>query len=81
MTNRISFRYRKFLFALVMSGITSSIVLVVVLGLHGPVGAALFKAWLHTFPVVWPVVFVAILIIAPRVDRLLDCFVERAETR
>jgi hypothetical protein len=53
----------------------------VIISLHGSVGAAFVKAWLHAFLTAWPIVFVAILVIAPRVDRLLDVFVERAEAR
>jgi hypothetical protein len=81
MMNKISLKYRKPLFALVMSASTGLIVSGVIISLHGSVGAAFVKAWLHAFLTAWPIVFVAILVIAPRVDRLLDVFVERAEAR
>jgi hypothetical protein len=80
MTSKIPFRYRKPLFALLMSASTGLIVSAVILGLHGMAGTAFLTAWLHAFLTSWPIVFVAILAIAPRVDRLLDVFVERVES-
>ena len=81
MTSKIPYKYRKPLFALVMSASTGLIVSAVILSLHGMAGPAFLKAWLHAFLTAWPIVFVAILVIAPRVDRLLDVIVERAEVR
>jgi hypothetical protein len=75
MMNKMPLKYRKPLFALVMSASTGLIVSGVIISLHGVVGAAFIQAWLHAFLTAWPIVFVAILVIAPRVDRLLDVFV------
>jgi hypothetical protein len=79
MANKIPSRYRKPLFALVMSCSTGLIVSAVILTLHGVPGAVFLKVWMRAFMTAWPIVFVAIIVIAPRVDRLLDVFVERHE--
>ena len=75
MTNRIPSRYRGVLFALIMSCSTALIVSAVIIYLHGA-SQAFIKAWLTAFATAWPIVFVAILLIAPQVNRFLNLFVE-----
>ena len=79
MQKKISSRYRKPLFALVMSCSTGLIVSAVILALRGVPGPVFLRVWMQAFLIAWPVVFVAILVIAPRVDKVLDVFVERHE--
>lgn len=76
MTHKIAFRYRAFLFALIMSCSTSLIVSGTIIYLHTQSPAQFIKVWLSSFAIAWPVVFVAILIIAPLVNKLLNLFVE-----
>lgn len=75
MTNRIPSRYRGVLFALIMSCSTALIVSAIIIYLHGA-SQAFIKVWLTAFATAWPIVFVAILLIAPQVNRLLNLFVE-----
>ena len=75
MRNRIPARYRGILFALVMSCSTSMIVSAIIIHLHGS-HSAFIQTWLTAFITAWPIVFAAILVIAPQVDRLLNLFVE-----
>ena len=76
MTKRISYRYRVILFASIMSCSTAMIVSAIIIYLHGAQHTAFIKVWLTAFATAWPVVFVAILVIAPQVDRFLNLFVE-----
>jgi hypothetical protein len=76
MTKKISYRYRGILFALIMSCCTAMIVSAIVIALHESSHSAFIKAWLAAFVTAWPIVFVAILLIAPRVNEFLDLFVE-----
>jgi hypothetical protein len=72
MTRRISYRYRNVLFALIMSCTTSMIVSAIIIYLHGPSQNGFMKIWLSAFATAWPIVFLAILVIAPLVNKLLD---------
>lgn len=74
---RLHSRYRKPLFACVMSATTSLIVSVVILALRGVPAPLFLQQWGHAFITAWPVVFLAIILIAPRIDCLLDWVVER----
>jgi len=77
MTNLIPFRYRKIFFALIMSCCTALIVSGIIIFLHTGSYASFIKAWLTAFVTAWPIVFVAILVIAPQVDKFLNLFVEK----
>lgn len=72
-------RYRGILFALVMSCTTSLIVSAIILVMHGS-HHGFATAWLSAFLTAWPIVFAAILIIAPQVNRLLDQVMTEATT-
>jgi len=76
MTPKIPRKYRNFLFALVMSFNTSLIVSATIISLHTQSYAQFAKVWLPSFAIAWPLVLVAILIIAPLVNKLLNLFVE-----
>jgi Protein of unknown function (DUF2798) len=73
MMGKIPYRYKNQLFALVMSMFTSCIVSGVISLIFRPWNRQLFGVWGKSFVMAWPVVFVAILIIAPPVM----AFVER----
>jgi hypothetical protein len=75
MIRRISYRYRNILFALIMSCTTSMIVSALIIYLHGPSQNGFMKIWLSALATAWPIVFVAILVIAPLVNKLLDLVV------
>jgi hypothetical protein len=76
MTYRLPYRYRTVAFAAVMSLCTSMIVSGVLIGMHPRPGKSFLDIWPQAFLTAWPVVFVAILVIAPLVNRLLDRLVD-----
>lgn len=78
-TRKIAYRYRAMSFALVMSGCTALIVSGIIMSMHLPWDGRFAPAWLHAYFTAWPIVFIAIIVIAPRVNRLLDLFVESGD--
>lgn len=76
MVKKISFRYRTYCFALIMSFFTSMIVSATVIGLRVGFNAKFMQIWPSSFAIAWPIVFISILIIAPLVNKLLDHIVE-----
>jgi Protein of unknown function (DUF2798) len=76
MPNKISYRYRTLLFAFIMSGNTALIVSGIIIFLRIQPHTDFIQLWLKAFITAWPIVFVAILIIAPLVNKLLNLFVE-----
>ncbi len=76
MANKIAYRYRSEIFALIMSANTSLIVSGIIIFLRIQPYTNFLKMWLRAFIIAWPIVFVAILIIAPLVNKLLNLFVE-----
>ena len=61
-------RYRDATFALLMSFITGFIVSGIISLIHH----ATIAAWLKAFLIAWPLVFLSIITIAPRVSRFVD---------
>lgn len=76
MPKKIAYRYRTLLFAFIMSASTAMIVSGIIIAMHTKPHAQFFKQWLSAFITAWPIVFIAILIIAPLVNKLLNRFVE-----
>lgn len=76
MPKKIPVRYRVYCFALVMSFFTSMIVSATVIGWRTGTLEVFLHSWPSSFAIAWPIVFVAILIIAPLVNKLLNVFVE-----
>lgn len=76
MAAKIAYRYRTVLFALMMSACTALIVSGVIIYLRLQPHVDFIKVWLGAFITAWPIVFVAILIIAPLVNKLLNLIVE-----
>lgn len=76
MANKIAHRYRVVLFALIMSSSTALIVSGIIIYLHSAPHARFMMKWLSAFVTAWPIVFIAILVIAPLVNKLLNQFVE-----
>ncbi|PPC94147.1 MAG: hypothetical protein CTY33_04950 [Methylotenera sp.] len=74
---KIPGRYRMIVFALMMSGSTACIVSGIIIALRMPLTLQFLSQWLTAFLTAWPIVFVAILIIAPLVNKLLDSWVEK----
>ena len=72
MAKKIPFTYRVYLFALIMSFFTSMIVSAIVIALRTMSFSKFIQLWPSSFVIAWPVVFIAILIIAPLVNKLLD---------
>jgi hypothetical protein len=76
MPNKISSRYRTILFALIMSCNTAMIVSGIIIYLHSASNTTFIKQWFSAFMTGWPIVFIAILVIAPAVNKFLNLFVE-----
>lgn len=67
---------RKVLFAALMSLVTVNIVSLSILLIHRVPRALLFKKWLTSITLAWPIVFISILIIAPWLFRLTEWLVK-----
>ena len=67
------------LFALIMSCNTALIVSGIIIYLHSASKEHFIRQWLGAFITAWPIVFIAILLIAPMVNKLLNVFVEATE--
>lgn len=65
-------KYRDALFALLMSFTTGFIVSGIISLIHH----ATVAAWLKAFVIAWPLVFLSIITIAPRVSQFVDSLVE-----
>jgi len=78
MAKKIPFRYRVYCFAFIMSFFTSMIVSATVIALRFGFTTKYMQIWPSSFAIAWPIVFVAILIIAPLVNKLLNVIVEPA---
>jgi len=76
MANKIAYRYRTVLFALIMSANTALIVSGIIMYMHAKPDTPFISQWMGAFTTAWPIVFIAILIIAPMVNKLLNMFVE-----
>jgi len=76
MNKKTSTRYRALIFAMVMSCSTSIIVSAMIIGLHTQNYEKFITIWPTSFFISWPIVFLAILIIAPIVNKLLDRLIE-----
>ena len=76
MAYKIAYRYRTVLFALIMSANTALIVSGIIIFLRLQPHTDFIKVWLGAFITTWPIVFIAILIIAPAVSKALNLFVE-----
>lgn len=72
--NKVAYRYRTVLFAAIMSASTAFIVSGIIMFIHAK--SHFVSQWLGAFVTAWPIVFIAILIIAPMVNKLLNMFVE-----
>ena len=69
-------RYRTILFALIMSFSTALIVSGTVIYLNAELNDDFVVRWLGAFISAWPIVFAAILVMAPIVNKFLDIFVD-----
>ncbi len=76
MASKIAYRYRAVLFALIMSASTALIVSGIIIYLRIQPHTDFIDVWLGAFITAWPIVFAAILIIAPLFNKLLNFFVE-----
>lgn len=76
MPNKIPLRYRTVLFAFIMSASTAMIVSGIIIFMHSKPHTPFIAQWFGAFLTAWPIVFVAILIIAPLVNRLLNRIVD-----
>lgn len=67
---------RKLVFALLMSLVTVNIVTLSILLINHVPTAILWKKWLSSISVAWPIVFISILLIAPSLLRLTEWLVK-----
>ncbi len=76
MVNKVAYRYRTMLFALIMSASTALIVSGIIIFLRIKPQTDFIQIWFGTFITAWPIVFVVIMVIAPQVNNFLNLFVE-----
>jgi len=76
MQYKLANRYRPVLFALIMSCSTALIVSGIIMYLQQDSKNSFVLKWFGAFIVAWPIVFVAILVIAPLVNKALDRLIE-----
>lgn len=67
-------RYEFLFFALLMSFITSFIVSGIITAVHNPINFMLVAKWFSGSLLAWPIVFVSILLIAPRLQSVVKKF-------
>jgi uncharacterized membrane protein YcfT len=72
----VSRRYRHLVFAVIMSLVTALIVSGVITASHAGLDDQYFDHWVKGFFMVWPIVFIVILVIAPLVSRFVDAIAE-----
>jgi len=74
MTPKLSQKYRNILFALMMSLSTGLIVSGVISLIHHTT----VYEWLSAFGIAWPIVFLSIIAIAPRISQFVDEMVKES---
>jgi len=72
MTKKMLVRFRRLIFALIMSCSTSLIVSTIIIKMRTQNFEQFIEVWPSSFLMSWPIVFLSISIIAPLVDKLLD---------
>ena len=75
MTIKISFRYRVFVFAFLMSFNTALIVNGVITFINTPSARVFLEKWPSNFILGWPLVFLSIIFIGPMVNTLVSLLV------
>ncbi len=73
---KIHHQYKSVIFAFVMSFNTALIVSGVITFINIPTLTLYFEKWTTSFLLAWPIVFVVILAIGPRIIRLVNFLVE-----
>jgi len=76
MQYKLANRYRPIVFALMMSCSTALIVSGIIMYLQQDSKNSFVLKWFGAFIIAWPIVFVAILVIAPLVNKALDRLIE-----
>ena len=73
---KIPKKYEGIIFALLMSFGTALIVSGAISFLHNALDAVFIKIWLSSFLTAWPIVFLSILSIAPKISQLIKILIE-----
>jgi len=73
---KIPKKYEGIIFALLMSFGTALIVSGAISFLHNALDEVFIKIWLSSFLTAWPIVFLSILLIAPKIYQLIKILVE-----
>jgi hypothetical protein len=73
---KIPRRYKNVVFAALMSFLTGLIVSGILTALHVGLGNQFINHWLTNFIGAWPIIFISIWLIAPRVLRFVDCLTD-----
>jgi len=76
MTIKLSSRYRSVIFALLMSFNTALLVSGVITFINTPSTRIFLDKWPSNFILGWPLVFLSIIIISPRVNRFVNLIVD-----
>ena len=72
MTLRIPPRHAGLLFAFLMSLQMAAIMSAIITAVNRGTGPGYLLAWGHSFAIAWPIAFPLILLLAPRVRRLVE---------
>lgn len=69
---KINRKYKALLFALLMSSSTAFIVSAAITYIHHAPASAFIAIWLTSFITAWPIVFIAILAVAPKINKIVE---------
>jgi len=76
MIKKLPGKFRQVVFAAIMSIFTVMIVSATITFMHVGISQQFPGAWIKAFCAAWPIVFTAILIIAPLVNKVVDKIVD-----
>lgn len=76
MIKKLPGKYRQLVFAAIMSVFTVSIVSATITLMHASLNYQFLGMWAKAFCTAWPIVFAAILLVAPLVNKVVNIMVD-----
>ncbi|MGZ8250767.1 MAG: DUF2798 domain-containing protein [Methylophilaceae bacterium] len=76
MIKKLPGKYRQLAFAAIMSAFTVSIVSATITLMHVSLDHQFLGVWAQAFCTAWPIVFAAILLVAPLVNKVVNIMVD-----
>ena len=74
---KIPKKYRGLMFAVLMASSTALLVSGAITYIHQVPMESFLNIWLYSFLTAWPIVFMAILVLAPTINKVLDKLIEQ----